>query len=113
MIQIIHDAFEAMLDRAMTGRNMANPKHTANTPPTFARIFMNGRSQAVRLPREFRFDTDKVAIRREGRNVILSPPYTDWDDYFRNAPRVGEDFVAAMDELRRNPLPLEDREPFD
>ena len=74
---------------------------------------MNERSQAVRLPREFRFDTDKVAIRREGRSVILSPPYADWDDYLQNAPRVGEDFVTAMDELRQSPPPPEDREPFD
>ncbi len=91
---------------------MASPKYAGSAPPAFARVFMNGRSQAVRLPREFRFDTDMVAVRREGRNVILSPLYTDWDNYLRNAPRVGEDFVAAMDELRRNPLPLEDREPF-
>ena len=110
MIQIIRDTVEAMLDRAMIGRKMSDPKHAL---PAFARIFMNGRSQAVRLPREFRFDTDKVAIRREGRNVILSPPYADWDDYLRNAPRVGEDFVAAMDELRQTPLPPEDRESFD
>ena len=92
------------------GRKMSDPKRAL---PAFARIFMNGRSQAVRLPREFRFDTDQVAIRREGRNVILSPAYVDWDDYLRNAPRVGEDFVVAMDELRQTPLPPEDRESFD
>ena len=95
------------------GRNVSNPERASNTLPAFARIFMNGRSQAVRLSREFRFDTDKVAIRREGRNVILSPPYADWDDYLRSAPRAGEDFVAAMDELRQTPRPPEDREPFD
>ena len=79
----------------------------------FARVFMTGNSQAVRLPQEFRFNTDKVAIRREGGNVILSPPYEDWADYFERAPRVGEDFVAKMEEMRRNPLPLEERESFD
>ena len=79
----------------------------------FARVFMTGNSQAVRLPQEFRFHTDKVAIRREGGNVILSPPYGDWADYFERAPRVGEDFVATMKEMRRNPLPLEERESFD
>ena len=89
---------------------MSDPKRAL---PAFARIFMNGRSQAVRLPREFRFDTDKAAIRREGCNVIPSPAYADWDDYLRNAPRVGEDFVAAMDELRQTPLPSEDRESVD
>ncbi len=92
---------------------MTKPERTAHAPRKFARVFMTGRSQAVRLPREFRFDTDKVAIRREGRNVILSPLFEDWDDYFKNAARVTDDFVAAMDELRQNPLPLEEREPFD
>lgn len=79
----------------------------------FARVFVTGRSQAVRLPREFRFDTDRVAIRREGANVILSPPYQDWADYLERAPKVGDDFAAAVEELRRTPLPLEEREPFD
>ena len=86
----------------------------AKTPkPMFARVFMTGNSQAVRLPREFRFDVDRVAIRREGDRVILSPPYRDWADYLQNAPRVGEDFRAAMTEMRGNPLPLENREPLD
>ena len=79
----------------------------------FARVFMTGNSQAVRLPQEFRFKTDKVAVRREGNDLILSPPYKDWADYFTRAPHVGEDFVAAMEEMRRNPQPLEERELFD
>lgn len=78
----------------------------------FARVFMNGRSQAVRLPQEFRFDTDRVGIRREGSNVILSPLYEDWNDYFNNAPMVGDDFVEAMAGARRNLMPLE-RESLD
>lgn len=40
---------------------------------TTAKIFMNGRSQAVRLPKEFRFSGDEVSIRREGAAVILEP----------------------------------------
>lgn len=38
-----------------------------------AKVFWSGRSQAVRLPKEFRFDNDTVLIRREGRAVILEP----------------------------------------
>jgi len=38
-----------------------------------AKLFWNGRSQAVRLPKEFRFDGDEVTIRREGERVILEP----------------------------------------
>ena len=78
-----------------------------------ARVFMTGRSQAVRLPKEFRFDTDRVVIRREGRNVVLSPMFKDWDDYFRNAARLPDDFEAATPEMRRGELPLEEREPID
>ena len=74
---------------------------------------MTGRSQAVRLPREFRFDTDRVAIRRLGRNVILSPLFEDWQDYLQNATRPTDDFEAASVEMMRGELPLEDREPFD
>jgi antitoxin VapB len=43
-----------------------------------AKIFWSGRSQAVRLPKDFRFDTDKVRIRRRGRAVILEPIAQDW-----------------------------------
>ena len=78
-----------------------------------ARVFMMGRSQAVRLPREFRFDTDRVAIRREGGNVILSPVYEEWDDYLENAPSAGADFAAAVAKARNSTLPLESRECFD
>lgn len=96
-------------------RTRKNAPDSSSTPPMrkFARVFMNGRSQAVRLPREFRFDTDRVGIRREGCNVILSPLYEDWNDYFRNAPRIGDDFVEAMLRARRDLMPLEDRESLD
>jgi len=39
----------------------------------FAKLFRNGSSQAVRLPREFRFKGDRVRIRRAGNSVILEP----------------------------------------
>lgn len=38
-----------------------------------AKIFTTGRSQAIRLPKRFRFSGAEVAIRKEGANVILSP----------------------------------------
>ena len=78
-----------------------------------ARVFMTGRSQAVRLPKEFRFDTDRVLIRREGRHVVLSPMFEDWDDYFENGARFSDDFFEAMEELRSTHLPIEERESFD
>jgi antitoxin VapB len=42
-------------------------------PVTRAKLFQNGRSQAVRLPKEFRFEGTEVSLRREGDAVILEP----------------------------------------
>lgn len=99
---------------------MSSPAEKVRTDPRpepeprkTARVFMNGRSQAVRLPKEFRFDTDRVAIWREGRCVVLSPMFKDWDDYFRNSTPLPDDFEAATPEMRKGELPLEEREPFD
>ena len=99
---------------------MSSPAEKVRTDPRpepeprkTARVFMNGRSQAVRLPKEFRFDSDRVAIWREGRCVVLSPIFKDWDDYFRNSTPLPDDFEAATPEMRKGELPLEEREPFD
>lgn len=43
-----------------------------------AKLFWSGRSQAVRLPRDFRFDGAEVRIRRHGDAVILEPVAADW-----------------------------------
>ena len=88
-------------------------RRPGSEPRKTARVFMNGRSQAVRLPKEFRFDTDRVAIWREGRHVVLSPLFKNWDDYFRNSTPLPDDFEAATPDMRRGELPLEEREPFD
>jgi antitoxin VapB len=48
-----------------------------------AKVFKNGQSQAVRLPKEFRFDTDEVFISREGDKVILFPKHKiTWEEFF-------------------------------
>ena len=50
---------------------------------SFAKIFKNGRSQAVRLPKAFRFEGETVKIKREGPRVILEPvENTEWPDGF-------------------------------
>ena len=58
-----------------------------------AKIFMNGRSQAVRLPKEFRFDTDEVYITKQGENIILSAKQTTWDDFFDSKSAFDDDFL--------------------
>ena len=54
-----------------------------------------------------------TVIRREGRHVVLSPMFKDWDDYFKNSTPLPDDFEAIMAEMRKEELPLEEREPFD
>ena len=72
-----------------------------------AKLFMNGRSQAVRLPVNFRFDCDEVYIRRDPAtgDVIISRKPGSWDDFFKlmETIDVPEDF---MDE-RDNEIPQE------
>ncbi|MDR1622831.1 MAG: type II toxin-antitoxin system VapB family antitoxin [Synergistaceae bacterium] len=56
-------------------------------PGDVAKVFENGRSQAVRLPKEYRFDTDEVFVSREGNKVILSPkPSVTWESFFASGP---------------------------
>ncbi|HEX9687784.1 MAG TPA: type II toxin-antitoxin system VapB family antitoxin [Thermoanaerobaculia bacterium] len=59
-----------------------------------AKIFRNGRSQAVRLPKEFRFEGEEVNIRRSGKKVILEPKKRrPWPrDYWKSWGSVPKDF---------------------
>jgi antitoxin VapB len=66
---------------------------------TFAKLFQNGRSQAVRLPREFRFPGERVRVRRLGSGVLLEPVVDDLASWF-----------AAMDRLNDEPFMPEGRE---
>jgi antitoxin VapB len=46
--------------------------------PRTAKLFRNGRSQAVRLPKEFRFEGDEVYVKREGESLVLIPKNDPW-----------------------------------
>ncbi len=65
-----------------------------------AKLFQNGRSQAVRLPREFRFEGDRVRIRRVGKGVLLEPVIQDPAELFRK-----------LDELNSEPFPARAKQP--
>ena len=58
-----------------------------------AKIFTNGRSQAVRLPKEFHFDTDEAYITRQGENIVISAKKTTWDEFFDSKPAFDDDFL--------------------
>jgi antitoxin VapB len=63
-----------------------------------AKLFWSGRSQAVRLPKEYRFDADAVKIRRHGASVILEPLATDWTWLKTVSAPLDADFEAAVEE---------------
>jgi antitoxin VapB len=66
-----------------------------------AKIFMHGRSQAVRLPLKFRLPGDRVRVRRMQRGILLEPMFTDIDEWFAELDRFAE--VPFMEEGRRQP----------
>jgi antitoxin VapB len=76
-------------------------------PPRSVRLFRNGSNQALRLPREFELDADEVYIRREGKNIIITPKPRSWADYFANARRLSGDFPDDIADL-----PAQQREAF-
>ncbi len=66
-----------------------------------AKIFKNGRSQAVRLPKECRFNTEEVAVNRVGDIVMLIPMDNKWDNFIQAIDMFTEDF---MENGRENQL---------
>lgn len=76
---------------------------------TTAKLFRNGRSQAVRLPREFRFEGDRVSVRRAGRGVLMEPMFMDVSAWFAELDRFAAE--PFMPEGRRQP-PTPEREIF-
>jgi antitoxin VapB len=65
-----------------------------------AKIFKNGKSQAVRLPKEFKLEGSEVYIKRVGRNVILTPKDNAWDSLINSLNLFTEDFMSE----RKQPL---------
>lgn len=66
-----------------------------------AKLFTNGRSQAVRLPKELRFSGDEVYIKKIGNMVILLPKDDPWSPLLNSLDQFSDDF---MDERTQPPL---------
>lgn len=63
-----------------------------------AKLFINGNSQAVRLPKEFQFPGTEVYISHEGSRCILSSKPSSWDAFFQNTATLSDDFVVERDQ---------------
>ena len=76
-----------------------------------AKLFKNGNSQAVRLPKEFRFEGDEVLIHREGKKIIIEGikknKKSKWAAFFADKTIVPDDFLAD-----RGDTPPQERELF-
>jgi antitoxin VapB len=70
-----------------------------------AKVFMNNRSQAVRIPKEFQFSVSEVFIRKDGDEVILSPRPRTWADYLASSTVASEEFMTNVEKL-----PVQERE---
>jgi antitoxin VapB len=68
-----------------------------------AKLFMNGRSQAVRLPKEFRFSGDQIRVRRFGLGLLLEPAEIDVDTWFEALDRFEEPLMPEGREQPRAP----------
>lgn len=71
-----------------------------------AKIFENGRSQAVRLPKEYRFNSDEVIINRVGEVVMLMPKTNKWNAFMQAIDMFTDDFM----EDGREPQFVQERE---
>ncbi len=59
-----------------------------------AKVFENGRSQAIRLPKECRFTSDEVLVNKIGDIVIVLPKQNKWDSFMRAIDMFSDDFMA-------------------
>jgi antitoxin VapB len=68
-----------------------------------AKIFINGRSQAVRLPKDFRFDENDVFIKKIGRMVVLLPKDDPWSSLVNSLDQFTDDFMENREQPDQNP----------
>jgi len=60
-----------------------------------AKLFQNGKSQAVRLPKEFRFEGDRVYVKRLGNAVVLLPYGAPWQSLVNSLSLFSSDFMQT------------------
>lgn len=75
-----------------------------------AKIFLNGQSQAVRLPKEYRFSGDEVGITRLGELVVLYPKDKKDDLFFSSLGNFTDDFFDSIASARAENVPDTPRE---
>ncbi len=76
-----------------------------STVRALTKVFLSGRSQAVRIPKEFRFKCEEVYVEKHGDQLILTPRPKSWDQYFNSSAPFSDDFPDHIE-----PIAPEERE---
>lgn len=92
---------------------MATVSQPAAPPPQVAKVFMSGRSQAVRLPKAFRFNTSEVTIEKVGNALVLRPKLADKEAWWAEMDKVLADFQGMPEQIERDHAHLSDPVSFD
>ena len=78
-----------------------------------AKVFTTGRSQAIRLPKAYRFDTKEVLIEKRGDMVILRPKRETKEEWWAKMEKILDGFEGMPTEIERDRSPLRDPVSFD
>lgn len=70
-----------------------------------AKVFENGRSQVVRLPKEYRFHCDEVMVNKTGDLVILLPKNSKWDSFITAIDMFSDDFMIDREDKEFTRVP--------
>ncbi|WP_324711216.1 antitoxin [Pseudomonas citronellolis] len=83
-----------------------------SSPTLLSRVFMNGNSQAVRIPQEFRLDASRVEIRRQANgDLVIHPLPEDRGEALLQAlSGFDDEFIEALEEGQREQPPMQERE---
>lgn len=74
-----------------------------------AKVFKNGHSQAIRLPKKFKINAKEVSIRQLGKTLVIQPLYKSWKDVFHEIASISSDDILPQ----RKDLPLQKRDYFE
>ncbi|MBR5180428.1 antitoxin VapB [Ruminococcus sp. YRD2003] len=75
-----------------------------------AKLFTNGSSQAVRLPKEFRFNGTEVYVQKVGSSVMLVPKDKAWETFMEGINEFSDDYLEKAEERPANMQSPEERE---
>ena len=79
---------------------------------TTAKLFTNGSSQAVRLPKECRLDGNEVYVQKIGSTVLLVPKESIWETFMEGINGFTDDYFTAVEERPTNTIATDEREPL-